>query len=79
MVKLNILNMENFLETVNKCRGAVYLLYPDGHRENISHRQEIQEKLQMRFRENKNFLRISLDIPGSADYMRIITYYAGNL
>ena len=28
MVKLNILNMENFLDTVNACIGKVYMLCP---------------------------------------------------
>ena len=28
VVKLNILNMENFLDTVNACIGKVYMLCP---------------------------------------------------
>ena len=30
MIKLNILNMENFLDTVNACTGKVYMLCPNG-------------------------------------------------
>lgn len=30
MVKLNILNMENFLDTVNACIVKVYMLCPNG-------------------------------------------------
>lgn len=30
MVKLNILNMKNFLDTVNSCSGKVNMLCPDG-------------------------------------------------
>lgn len=35
MVKLNILNMKNFLDTVNSCSGKVNMLCPDGKKQNI--------------------------------------------
>ena len=35
MVKLNILNMENFLDTVNACIGKIYMLCPNGKKQNI--------------------------------------------
>ena len=36
MVKLNILNMERFLSTVNSCTGKVNMLCPDGKKVNIN-------------------------------------------
>ena len=36
MIKLNILNMENFLDTVNACTGKVYMLCPNGKKQNIN-------------------------------------------
>ena len=36
MVKLNILNMKNFLGTVNACIGKVYMLCPNGKKQNIN-------------------------------------------
>ena len=33
MVKLNILNMKNFLDTVNSCSGKVNMLCPDGKKQ----------------------------------------------
>lgn len=30
MIKLNILDMKNFLGSVNACRGEVLILFPDG-------------------------------------------------
>ena len=33
MLKLNILNMINFLKTVNECSGPVVLVSQDGRRE----------------------------------------------
>lgn len=79
MVKLNILDMENFLEMVNTCRGAVNLLHSDGRKENINRQDKAQKELLLRFRENGDFLRISLDIPCAWDYMKLISYYAGNI
>ncbi len=42
MVKLNILNMENFLDTVNACIGKVYMLCPNGKKQNINGEEKIQ-------------------------------------
>ena len=36
VVKLNILNMKNFLDTVNSCSGKVNMLCPDGKKQNIN-------------------------------------------
>ena len=45
MVKLNILNMENFLDTVNACIGKVYMLCPNGKKQNINGEEKIQDSL----------------------------------
>jgi len=78
MIKLNILNMDNFLQTVNACSDAVNLLYPDGRKENINKHYGLQNELLHQYRENKNLLCLSLDIPAPKDYMSIISYYAGD-
>lgn len=78
MINLNILNMKNFLQTVNACSGMVNLLYPDGRKENINKQHEIQNELLQKYRENKNCLRLTLDIPNPKDYMSIVSYYAGD-
>ena len=36
VVKLNILNMKNFLDTVNSCSGKVNMLCPVGKKQNIN-------------------------------------------
>ena len=36
MIKVNILNLSGFLETVNQCRGRVMVLAPGGERINIT-------------------------------------------
>lgn len=78
MIKLNILNMKNFLQTVNECSGMVNLLYPDGRKENINKQYGIQNQLLQKYRENKNYLSLSLDIPTPKDYISIVSYYAGD-
>ena len=45
MVKLNILNMKNFLGTVNACIGKVYMLCPNGKKQNINGEERIQDSL----------------------------------
>lgn len=78
MIKLNILNMENFLEIVNTCSGRVDLLEADGSRKDINKQYGIQNELQRQYRENENHLKMTLDIPVPKDYLSIVCYYAGD-
>ena len=78
MVKLNILDMKNFLNTVNRCSGKVYVLCPDGKKVNINREKMIQNSLWVRFHQNKNCLKLVLDIPNPKDYMSIVSYYIGD-
>lgn len=41
-IKLSILDMKNFLQTVNECNNPVHLLYPDGRKGNINKQYGIQ-------------------------------------
>lgn len=77
MITLNILNMKGFLQTVNKCRGPVDLLFPDGAKADMRI-PGIQEELLLQHRENKNSLRLSLQVANPGDYMSIVSYYAGD-
>ena len=45
MLKLNILNMINFLKTVNECSGPVVLVSQDGRREDMNNQESLQERL----------------------------------
>lgn len=78
MIKLHVLNMKNFLDTVNACKGAVNMLRPDGTWLDISRHYEAQKELMEQYRENKNHLRLTLEIPTPKDYMNLISYYAGD-
>lgn len=78
MIKLNILNMNDFLQTVNSCSGAVNILYPDRQKENINKQCEIQRKLWQQYKDNGKQLKLSLEIPKPGDYMKMVCYYAGD-
>ena len=78
MVKLNILNMKKFLDTVNACTGKVNMLCPDGNKQNINGEERVQDSLWLQYLQNKNCLRLVLEIPNPTDYMSIVSYYAGD-
>ena len=78
VVKLNILNMENFLDTVNACIGKIYMLCPNGKKQNIKGEEKIQDSLWQQYFQNKNCLCLILEIPNPTDYMNIVSYYAGD-
>ena len=79
MIKRNIINMEEFLRTVNRCKGAVYMVEPGTGKTDITGQDEIQEYLRRKHRDNKGYLPLVLEIPVPADYMSIINFYAGDL
>lgn len=79
MIKLNILNLEKFLEVVNECAGKVVMLCPDGERLDINKQYAVQYELYEKYRNNGNFLPLTLKIENSSDYTRIVSYYAANL
>ncbi len=79
MIKLNILkNLEGFLQTVNECSGVVNLLHPGGGKENINKQYGIQNQLLQKYRENDDYLQLSLNIPTPKDYMRIVYFAIGD-
>mgnify|MGYP003603669332 CR=1 FL=1 len=78
IVKLNIFNINNFLKTVNECRGAINLLHQNKKRENINKQYSIQNELLKKHKNNKNFLELSLEIANLKDYMNIVLFTIGD-
>ena len=78
MMKLNILNMKNFLNVVNECRDEVRVILPDGKKKNIRNHYVMQGVLLKEFEKNKGCLKITLDVVNPKDYMSIVSYYAGD-
>ena len=78
IIKLNIFNMEKFLEMLNKCSGAINLLSKDKKRENINKQYVLQNKLLKEHKKNKDFLELSLDITNLKDYINIVFFTIGD-
>lgn len=78
MMKLNILNMKNFLNVVNECRDEVRVILPDGKKKNIRNHYVMQGVLLIEFEKNKGCLKITLEVVNPKDYMSIVSYYAGD-
>ena len=78
MMKLNILNMKNFLKVVNECRDERRVILPDGQKKNIRGHYAMQDLLLKEFEKNKGSLKIILEVVNPKDYMSIVSYYAGD-
>ena len=78
MINISVFHLKLFLQEVNDCSGAVYLVTPDGRKENLNKNYYAQEVLRQQYRENKSYLRLALDIPCPSDYMKIVTFSIGN-
>lgn len=72
------INMKIFSDTVNACTGKVNMLCPDGKKRNINGEEKVQYSLWRQYRQNKNCLRLVLEIPDPADYMSIVSHYDGD-
>ena len=78
MIKLKILNMNNFLKVVNQCVGRIIVVSPDGKRTDINGRTAIQHRLQKEYLENGKCLPLTLEFDYPTDYFAIVSYYAGD-
>lgn len=78
MITLRIFNMKHFLDTVNQCQGDVYLLHPQGCRQNIARRPGLQQWLMDQHTKNHGYLTCSFVIPNTRDYLDILSYYVGD-
>lgn len=78
MMKLRILNMKEFLKTVNGCTGPVHIVDSEGRKENINKEYGIQAKLQAEYQRNRKMLILCLEVPTPKDYLSIVNYYAGD-
>ncbi|MEM1484189.1 ribonuclease HII [Oscillospiraceae bacterium PP1C4] len=78
MLKLNVLNLERFLDVVNGCRNAINMIGADGQKENINKKDSIQREIQGEYSKNKGLLPITLEISDYKDYLSIVYYYIGD-
>jgi len=79
MIKLNIHNMESFLQEIDKCSNNVFLIRTDGHKRLINHCIDTHSELKQNYYDNNRYLSISLDISNYKDYLNLIFYYISNI
>lgn len=78
MMKLKILNLDGFLETIGRCRGPVYQVGPDGSRTDLCRSASLQDALRARYCRDRGELSITLVVPDGHDFFRIVAYYTGD-
>lgn len=77
MMKLRILNMNGFLDVVNACRGAVYVVAAGGQKRDIRSNAVFQRYLLGEHRRGGGSLCLTLDVPQPSDYMDVVCWYIG--
>ena len=77
MMKLRILNMNGFLDVVNACRGAVYVVAAGGQKRDIRGNAVFQRYLLGEHRRGGGSLCLTLDVPQPSDYMAVVGWYIG--
>ena len=77
MMKLRILNMNGFLDVVNACRGAVYVVAAGGQKRDIRGNAVFQRYLLGDHRRGGGSLCLTLDVPQPSDYMDVVCWYIG--
>ncbi|RGY97035.1 ribonuclease HII [Clostridium sp. AM58-1XD] len=78
MIKLSIFHMNAFLRAADSCTDAVYLVCRDGTKKNINKQYDIQQDLRKQHKENKNYLRLTLDTPNYDDYLKLVYFFISN-
>lgn len=78
MIKVNILNLAGFLETVNQCQGRIMALSPDGKKINLTRQYSLQQEMEKQYERNGKCLPLTLTFDEPKDYMAVVCYYAGD-
>ena len=77
MYKFNI-RYEELLQTVNACKGKVYLAEKNGRMQRIDHAPEAQQELTAHFEKAGKYLPVTLRAVAPGDNIRLAYYYAGD-
>lgn len=77
MIRLDVIDMKQFLREVDQCSGVVYLCRPGRRKEDIRRNYELQNELGAQYRGNKERLRLNLEIPNTGDYFKIVNFMIG--
>lgn len=74
-MKVKITDMQEFLTKVDQCAGDVYLVYPQGGRENLKDNYMRQSELVDEWRAAGESLTLHLDVELSRDH-RLLKRFA---
>lgn len=70
-MKVKITEMQDFLTAVDDCAGDVYLVYPQGGRENLKGNYTRQAELVDEWRAAGQCLTLTVDVEEGRDHRRL--------
>lgn len=75
-MEVKITDMQEFLTVLDGCKGAVYLLYPQGGSENLKDNYMRQAELVDEWRAKDQCLTLTLDVEDGSDQRRLKRFTA---
>lgn len=76
-LRLYVLNLKSFLQTLQRCTAPVELTLPDGSVHAYSDAPAMQELLTRTFAAHKKFLPLTVAVHAPQDYFSMVSYSAG--
>lgn len=74
MLKINVFNIERFVEVVNHCQGPVNLLTSDGAYKDLRRNEYLQQAVYSVQENNAIGIPLHIDTPITRDYMRLVYF-----
>lgn len=74
MLKINVCNIERFVEVVNHCEGPVNLLMSDGKYMDLRRDVCLQNELFSNHENNTTRMPLHIDVSVTRDYMRLVYF-----
>lgn len=74
MLKINVCNIERFVEVVNHCEGPVNLLTSDGAYKDLRRNDYLQQVVSSLHENNTISIPLHIDTPVTRDYMRLVYF-----
>lgn len=78
MLKLNVLNVNRFWDTVNGCEDTVRLICEDGQKLELNKAYGLQEELSSKNTDPEDGMQVMLEVPGASDFRRILSFCYGD-
>lgn len=78
MLKLNVLNVKRFWDTVNGCKDTIRLICEDGQKLELNKAYGLQKELSGKNTNPKDRMKVMLEIPDPTDFRRILAFCYGD-